>query len=149
MGKKKGQSHEDPAAPSSIAELAYSVPSHGGSGPYVLVEAEEVVGVVAALERLEPVVLPCPVGLANTLLSLLHEEVHVDARVVGLQRRPEVPGPLPLLVEALYPSVAPVMLYVCPAMRPPKAVSSSPTRASAPPRCQSVKAENGELIRNA
>src|SRR5215207_10336016 len=103
MGKKKGQSHEDPAAASSISELAYSVPSHGGSGPYVLVEAEDVVGVVAALERLEPVVLLCPIGLADTLLSLLHEEVHVDARVVGLQRRPEVPDPLPLLLKALGP----------------------------------------------
>jgi hypothetical protein len=62
------------------------VPSHGGIGPYVLVEAEEVVGVIAALERLEPVVLLGPVGLADPLLTLLHQEVHVDARVVGLQR---------------------------------------------------------------
>src|SRR5215212_3366405 len=76
------------------------MPSYGGSGPYVLVEAEEVVGVIATLERLEPVVLLGPVGPADALLTLLHQEVHVDARVVGLQRRPEVPDPLPHLGEA-------------------------------------------------
>src|SRR3712207_203521 len=41
--------------------------------------------------------------MAEPLLTPLHQEVHVEARVVGLQRRPEVPGPLPLLVEALGP----------------------------------------------
>ena len=84
-GQKKAQIHEAPAAPSSIAELAKSVPSRGGSGPYVLVEAEEVVGVIAALERLESVVFPGPVGLAGPLLTLLHQEVYIDARVVGLE----------------------------------------------------------------
>src|SRR5215211_2830168 len=70
-------------------------------GPYVLVKAEEVVGVVAVLQRLEPVVLLGPVGLADPLLTLLHQEIHIDARVVWLKGRPEVSGPLPLLVEAL------------------------------------------------
>jgi hypothetical protein len=36
-----------------------------------VVESEEVVGVVATLERLEPVVLLGPVGLADPLLTLL------------------------------------------------------------------------------
>src|SRR3712207_5118310 len=81
-----------PLLRSLCSSLEYA--SHGGSGPYVLVEAEEVAGVVAALERLEPIVLLSPVGLADTLLTFLHEEVHVDARVVGLQRGPEVSGPL-------------------------------------------------------
>src|SRR3712207_380833 len=76
--------------------------SHGGGGPYVLVAAEEVVRIVAALERLEAVVLLGPVGLADPLLTLLHEEVHVDAGVVGLERRPEVSCPLPLFFEALF-----------------------------------------------
>src|SRR5215203_2786485 len=70
--------------------------------PYVLVEAEEVVGVIATLQRLEPVVLLGPVGLADPLLTLLHEEVHIDARVVGLKRRPKVSCPLPLFFEALF-----------------------------------------------
>jgi hypothetical protein len=59
--------------------------SHSDVGPYVLVEAEEVVRVIATLERLERVVLLGPIGLADPLLALLHEEVHVDARVVGLE----------------------------------------------------------------
>src|SRR5215212_3465441 len=38
--------------------------SHSDVGPYVLVEAEEVVRVVAVLECLEPIVLLGPVGLS-------------------------------------------------------------------------------------
>src|SRR5215207_10127476 len=67
----------------------------------VLVEAEDVLGVVAALKHLEPVVLLQSVGLADPLLPLVHEEVHVHAGVVRLEGRPEPAHPLPLLVEAL------------------------------------------------
>src|SRR2546422_10687677 len=66
----------------------------------VLVEAEEVVGVVLALQGLQAVILLGPVGLADALLALVHQEVDVNARVVGLECRPEVPDPLPLRVEA-------------------------------------------------
>src|SRR5215212_449336 len=75
--------------------------SHSDVGPDVLVEAEEVVGIIATLQRLEPVVLLGPVGLANPLLTLLHQEVYIDTCVVGLKGRPEVPNPLSLFVEAL------------------------------------------------
>src|SRR5918995_3908294 len=81
--------------------VPYKMSSHSDVGIDVLVEAEEVVGVIATLQRLEPVVLLGPVGLADPLLTLLHQEVYIDARVVGLKGRPEVSGPLPLLAEAL------------------------------------------------
>src|SRR5215210_9023480 len=89
-------------APPSVARVPYKRSSHSDVGPDVLVKAEEVVGVIATLERLEPVILLGPVGLADPLLTLLHQEVHIDARVVGLKGRPEVPGPLSLFVEALF-----------------------------------------------
>src|ERR671917_1449149 len=60
--------------------------SHSDVGSYVLVEAEEVVRVIAALECLEPVVLLCPVGLSDARLPLLHQEVHVNAHMVGFER---------------------------------------------------------------
>ena len=45
-------------------------------------------------------------------------------------------------------SVMPVMLNVWPAWRPLKAVSSSPTRVTAPPICQIGKAVSGERMRS-
>src|ERR671919_1343272 len=66
----------------------------------VLVQPEDVLRVIAALERLQALVLLLPVGLPDPLLTLLHEEVDVDGRVPGLERRPEVAHPLALLVEA-------------------------------------------------
>src|SRR6185295_7986121 len=68
----------------------------------VLVQAEEVVGVVLSLQRLEAVVLRRAIGLPDPLLPLLPEEVHVDARVEGLERRPQIPNPLALGVEAIF-----------------------------------------------
>src|SRR5919198_976039 len=56
----------------------------------VLVQPEEVLRVVASLQSPQPVVLLRPVGLPHALVSLLHEEVHVHARVVRLERGPEV-----------------------------------------------------------
>src|SRR5215212_4728613 len=100
MSEGKGRDWFVVAFP-SVARVPCKGSSHSDVGPYVLVEAEEVVRVVAVLQRLEPLILLSPVGLADPLLTLLHEEVHVDARVVGLKGRPEVPDPLPLLVEAL------------------------------------------------
>ena len=41
------------------------------------------------------------VGLPNALLALFHEEVHVDAGVVGREGGPVVASPLPLGVEAV------------------------------------------------
>src|SRR5919107_2762229 len=100
MGEGKGRDRFVLALP-SVARVPYKGSSFSGGGPYVLVEAEEVVGVIATLQRLESVVLLRPVGLADSLLTLLHQEVHIDARVVGLEGRPEVSDPLPFLVEAL------------------------------------------------
>src|SRR5215204_7307494 len=100
-GKKKGRDRFVLVLP-SVARVPCKGSSLSDVGAYVLVEAEDVVGVVATLERLEPVVLLCPVGLADPLLTLLHQEVHVDAGVVGLKARPEGPNPLPLFVEALF-----------------------------------------------
>src|SRR6266516_6656926 len=45
----------------------------------VLIESEEVLRVVAALQSLESAVLLCAVSLADAILTLVHEEVHVDA----------------------------------------------------------------------
>src|SRR5829696_2169577 len=100
MSEGKGRDWFVVAFP-SVARVRYKGSSHSDVGPDVLVEAEEVVGIIATLQRLEPVVLLGPVGLADPLLTLLHQEVYIDARVVGLKGRPEVSGPLPLLVEAL------------------------------------------------
>src|SRR5215210_4787554 len=76
----------------------------GGSvRPDVLVQPEDVVRVVAPLQRLEAVVLLRPVGLPDALLALLHQEVDVDRRVVGRERRPEAPRPFGGLVEAVPP----------------------------------------------
>src|SRR5215204_7205287 len=99
-GKKKGRDRFVLVLP-SVARVPCKGSSLSDVGPYVLVEAEEFVGVVAVLQRLEPVVLLGPVGLADPLLTLLHEEVYIDACVVGLECRPEVSDPLPFLVEAL------------------------------------------------
>src|SRR5262249_40861813 len=67
----------------------------------VLVDVEEVVGVVAPLELLEAGVLSGAVRLADTVLTLVAEEVDVDACLVRLQGVPEIPHPLPLFVEAV------------------------------------------------
>src|SRR5438552_1214046 len=67
----------------------------------VLIESEEVLRVVAALQSLESAVLLCAVSLADAILTLVHEEVHVDARMPGLEGRPEAAHPLTLLLEAL------------------------------------------------
>src|SRR5215216_2686924 len=49
--KRKGRDRFVPALP-CIARVSYKGSSHSDVGPYVLVEAEEVVGVIATLERL-------------------------------------------------------------------------------------------------
>src|SRR4051812_26312255 len=67
----------------------------------VLVEPEEVVGVVLLLETLQPRKLLGTIGLADAILALLHEEVHIYARVVGRERVPVAARPLALLVEAV------------------------------------------------
>src|SRR5215210_8197384 len=100
MGEGKGRD-QFVLALSSVARVPYKESSCSGGGLYVLIEAEEVVGVIATLQRLESIVLLGPVGLADPLLTLLHEKVHIDACVVGLECRPEVSDPLPFLVEAL------------------------------------------------
>src|SRR5829696_10429593 len=100
MSEGKGRDRFVVAFP-SVARVRYKGSSHSDVGPDVLVEAEEVVRVVATLQRLEPVVLLGPVGSADPLLTLLHQEVYIDTCVVGLKGRPEVSGPLPLLLEAL------------------------------------------------
>src|SRR4029453_1077448 len=71
-------------------------------GRDVLVQPEEVVRVVAALERLQLVVLRRAVRIADPLLALFHQEVDVHARVVRPARGAERPRPLALLVEALW-----------------------------------------------
>src|SRR5215203_3043701 len=100
-GKKKGRDRFVLVLP-SVARVPCKGSSLSDVVSYVLVEAEEVLGVIATLERLEPVILLGPVGLADPLLTLLHQEVYIDARVVGLKCRPEVSGPLPLFFEALF-----------------------------------------------
>src|SRR5919106_3257735 len=67
----------------------------------VLVQAEEVVRVILPLQGLQPIVFLSSVSLANSLLSLLHEEVHVDALMVRPECRPQASGPFTFLVEAL------------------------------------------------
>jgi hypothetical protein len=67
----------------------------------VLVEPEEVRRVVLALEGLQSVVLVGAVGLPDPLLALFHEEVHVDAGVVGCESGPVVASPLALGLEAI------------------------------------------------
>src|SRR5829696_4312358 len=67
----------------------------------VLVEPEEVVWVVLALECLQAIVLGRAVGLADPILPFLHEEVDVDMLVVRLQRGPQSAGPLALLFKSL------------------------------------------------
>src|SRR5215211_138350 len=99
MSEGKGRDRFVVALP-SVAKVPYKRSSHIDVGPDVLVKAEEVVGVIATLQCLEPVILLGPVGLADPLLTLLHQEVHIDPCVVGLKGCPEGPDPLPLLVEA-------------------------------------------------
>src|SRR5688572_16421203 len=67
--------------------------------PDVLVHAKQIRGIVLALERLQARPLLRAVRLLHPLLALLHEEVHVDARVIRLERGPEVAGPLALGLE--------------------------------------------------
>src|SRR5713101_4079329 len=66
----------------------------------VLVHPEEVVRVVLPLQSLQAVVPFRSVRLPDPLLAFVHQEVDVDARVVGLQGGPQTPGPLTLFVEA-------------------------------------------------
>src|SRR5581483_11167380 len=65
----------------------------------VLVDPEDVARVVAALQRLQATVLLGAVGLADALLALVAEEIHVDARLVRLERGPEGTHPVPLALE--------------------------------------------------
>src|SRR5262249_57882461 len=67
------------------ARTPFPVQGKGSASWDVLVQTEEVVRVVALLERLQPVVAGRPVGLADALLAFVHQEVHVDARVIGLE----------------------------------------------------------------
>src|SRR5207249_3229197 len=67
----------------------------------VLVDPEEVLRVVAALQLLQARVLLGAVGLAHAGLALVAEEVDVDAGLVRLERRPERPHPVALLLEAV------------------------------------------------
>src|SRR5215213_10879850 len=83
--KRKGQGVLAPAPP-LLGPLR--VPSHGGGGPYVLVDAEEVGWVVLVLygDQLLEVVA---VGGLHALLALVHHEVHVrPAARVGMHRVP-------------------------------------------------------------
>src|SRR4029453_8282821 len=66
----------------------------------VLVDAEEVVGVILPFQRLQAVVLLRTVRLPHPVFALFHEEVEGHAREVRLERGPEVAHPLALLVEA-------------------------------------------------
>src|SRR5829696_6401869 len=63
----------------------------------VLVEPEEVGGVVAALDLDEPLPGGARVGRADPRFALLAEEVDVDARVALLQRRREPRDPVLVL----------------------------------------------------
>src|SRR5436190_15758953 len=67
----------------------------------VLVDAEEVLGVVLPLQRLQAVVLLRAVGLPHSVLALVHQEVDVHGREMWLERGPEVAHPLAFLVESL------------------------------------------------
>src|SRR5678815_2647997 len=71
------------------------------SGADVLVQTEEIRRVVLPLERLQPLVLRFTVRLAYAVLAFLHQEVDVDAGVVGRERGPVGARPLALLLEAL------------------------------------------------
>src|SRR5205807_4691105 len=53
----------------------------------VLVDAEEVVGIVVALERGQPFVLGGAIGLADAFVALVTEEVDIYPAGVRLQRR--------------------------------------------------------------
>src|SRR4029453_5584737 len=70
-------------------------------GRDVLVQPEEVRGVVFLLEPLEALGLFRSICLPDPLLALVHEEVHVHARVLRVKGRPESPDPCPLFFEAL------------------------------------------------
>src|SRR5262245_15429575 len=60
----------------------------------ILVQPEEVRGVVLAFERPEPLVLGLAVGRPHSVLPLLPEKVHVDtARGIRTHRLPQLPGP--------------------------------------------------------
>src|SRR5262249_37770549 len=67
----------------------------------VLVEPKEVVGVVTALEGLQPLVLRRSVSASDTVVTLVHQEVDIHAGVVRGERLPEPSDPLALLVETL------------------------------------------------
>ena len=66
-----------------------------GRGRDVLVEAEEVVRVVARLDRARAGPRSFRVGRADARLALVAEEVDVRAGVALLQRRGEVASPRP------------------------------------------------------
>src|SRR5262245_10405508 len=69
-------------------------------GRDVLVQPEAVVGVVFLLERPEALVFCRSICLANPLVTLVHEEVHVDAGVIRLKGGPESMDPCSLFFEA-------------------------------------------------
>src|SRR5215218_6445355 len=85
-GRRPGAAAVRPsrASPAREQVLAYGAEqAHASVRRDVLVQPEEVRRIVGALERLQPLVLLCTVCLADPLLALIHEEVHVDAGVVG------------------------------------------------------------------
>src|SRR5436309_3499161 len=65
----------------------------------VLVDPEEIAGVVLTLQSLQPVVLVRSVRLPNAIHAFVHEEVDIDAGVIRAQGRPEVSRPLPFFIE--------------------------------------------------
>src|SRR5829696_5429317 len=69
--------------------------------PYVLVEPEEVCGVVATLDLNEPLPGRARIGRADPRFALVAEEVDVHARVALLQRRREPRDPVLMLCGLL------------------------------------------------
>jgi hypothetical protein len=70
------------------------------SGPYVLVEGEQIVGIIARLKALEPGVV-CAVGASQTALSLALHVIHVGAIFHRKERR-FINAPLKMYRERIY-----------------------------------------------
>src|SRR5436305_15155464 len=75
-------------------------PSGGRGRTDVLVEPEQVGGVVAILQGHQPLVLLLAVRLLQAIVALAHEVGVRAARGVGLERRIGASGPVHGLVEA-------------------------------------------------
>lgn len=79
----------------------HTIRDEASGGADVLVQVKDILRIVPTLKCLETLVPLLAIRLAHTLLSLLHQPVHVDAGMVRSEGGPAGACPITLLLEPI------------------------------------------------